>query len=70
MDNCSIHNIDEVTLQQTGHLQASTILSYYNPIEAFSKAESMMKAMEIKMQLTQDIDTIVYAAFSAITPDD
>lgn len=75
MDNCSIHHIDEVTelIQQTGAL-VHWLPPYspdYNPIEeAFSKAKSMMKAMEMEMQVVQDMDTIVYAAFSTITPDD
>ncbi len=30
----------------------------------------MMKAMELEMQALQDIDTIVYAAFSSVTPAD
>ena len=43
----------------------------YNPIkEIFSKAKSMMKAMVVEMQVVQDMDTIVYAAFSMITPGD
>lgn len=75
MDNCSIHHIHEVTelIQQTGAL-VHWLPPYspdYNPIEeAFSKAKSMMKAMEVEIQLMQDMDTIIYAAFSTITPDD
>ena len=75
MDNCSIHHIDEVTelIQQTGAL-VHWLPPYspdYNPIEeAFSKTKSMMKAMEVEMQVLQDIETIVYAAFSTITPSD
>ena len=75
MDNCSIHPIHEVTelIQQTGAL-VHWLPPYspdYNPIEeAFSKAKSMMKAMEVEIQLMQDMDTIIYAAFSTITPDD
>ena len=42
-----------------------------NPIEEmFSKAKSVMKAMEIEMQAINDIDTIVYSAFSTITSHD
>ena len=66
MDNCSIHHIHEVTelIQQTGAL-VHWLPPYspdYNPIEeAFSQAKSMMKAMEVEIQLTQDMDTIIYA---------
>lgn len=30
----------------------------------------MMKAMELEMQVLQDLDTIAYAAFLTITPAD
>ena len=43
----------------------------YNPIEeAFSKVKIVMKSMEVEMQALDDIDTIIYAAFSLISPDD
>lgn len=74
-DNCSIHHVKEVekVLEDAG-----VILQYlppyspdYNPIEeAFAKMKCTMKAMETEMQLIDDIDTIVYAAFSTITKED
>ena len=75
MDNCTIHHVSEVTqlLQEVG------VLIYWlppyspdmNPIEElFSKAKAMMRAMQDEMQAIQDIDTIVYSAFSTITPQD
>ena len=76
MDNCSIHHIDEVTelIQQTGalvHWLPPYSPDYNNPIEeALSKTKSMMKAMEVEMQVLQDIETIMYAASSTITPHD
>ena len=43
----------------------------YNPIEElFSKSKAMMKAMETEMETIDDIDTIIYAAFSMITSSD
>ena len=75
MDICSIHHIDEVTelIKRTLAL-VHWLPPYspdYNPIdEAYSKAKSMMKAMEVEMQVIQDIDIFVYAAFSTITADD
>lgn len=69
LDNCAIHHVDEVTqlLQETGAL-VNWLPPYspdMNPIEeAFSKAKAMMKAMENEMQAIDDIDTIVYSAFS------
>ena len=50
------------------YLLATTLLLDMNPIEeAFSKAKAMMKLMENKMEALNDIDTIVYSAFSTIT---
>ena len=75
MDNCSIHHIGEVSdlIQQTGAL-VHWLPPYspdMNPIEeAFSKAKCVMRAMELEMQTLQDIDTLVYSAFSCITPGD
>ena len=75
MDNCSIHHIDEVTelIQQTGAL-IHWLPPYspdYNPLEElFSKSKAMMKAMEVEMETIEDIDTIIYAAFSMITTSD
>lgn len=75
MDNCSIHHTQEVvsTTEDTG-----TILHFlppyspdFNPIEeAFSKVKTVMKGMENEMQALEDIDMIIYAAFSSISPDD
>ena len=74
-DNCSIHHVNEAdaVLQDAG-----VIIQYlppyspdYNPIEkAFAKAKLMMKAMETEMQLLNDIDTIILAAFATITQED
>jgi len=72
MDNCSIYNTKEVvdTIEETG-----AILHFlppyspdFNPIEnAFSKIKTVMKSMELEMQVLEDIDTIVYAAFSSVS---
>ena len=75
LDNCSIHHVDEVSLllQETGAI-IHWLPPYspdLNPIEeAFSKVKAMMKAMENEMQVTDDIDTVVYSAFSTITNED
>lgn len=43
----------------------------WNPAEeAFSKVKTLMKAMEMEMQTIEDIDTIIYAAFSFVTSED
>ena len=43
----------------------------FNPLEeAFSKVKLIMKAMEVEMQIIEDIDTVVYSAFSCIAPQD
>ena len=75
MDNCSIHHVDHVSvlLQQIGVL-IQWLPPYspdFNPLEeAFSKVKLMMKAMEAEMQANEDIDTVVYSAFSCITSQD
>jgi len=75
MDNCSIHHTSDVlsAIEDTGAL--SYFLPPYSPDwnpakEAFSKVKAMIKAMEMEMQTTEDIDTIIYAAFSFITAED
>ena len=41
----------------------------YNPIEeAFSKVKIAMKSIEVEMQALDNIDTIIYAVFSTISP--
>ena len=75
MDNCAIRHVDEVTdlIKQTGALVywLPPYLPDMNPIElAFVKAKGIMRAMESEVQVLGDIDTIVYSAFSCITPDD
>ena len=75
MDNCSIHHTKEVVdaIEDTG-----AILHFlppyspdYNPIEnAFSKVKAVMKSMELEMQVLEDIDTIIYAAFSSVSSND
>ena len=75
MDNCSIHHVDQV---QQVFTDAQVLTHYlppyspdYNPIEmAFSKVKYVMKAMEKDMQMINDIDIIVLAAFAAITKED
>ena len=43
----------------------------WNPAEeAFSKVKVMMKAMEMEVQTIEDINTIIYTAFSFITSED
>ncbi len=42
-----------------------------NPIELlFSKVKSVIKAMELELSATQDIESIVLAAFSTVTAMD
>ena len=75
LDNCSIHYTSEVisAIQDTG-----AILHFLPPYfpdwnlaeGAFSKVKTVMKAIEMEMQTTEDIDTIIYAAFSFITYED
>ena len=75
LDNCSVHHVQE--LQQV-YSDAQVLTHYlppyspdYNPTKlAFSKVKYSLKAMEAEMQALQDIDTILLAAFSLITPAD
>ena len=75
LDNCSIHHVSELQ----GVLSDAQVVTHhtppyspdYNPIEiAFSKVKYSLKAMEAEMQTLQDIDTLLLAAFSLITPTD
>ena len=75
LDNCAIHHTDDVVqvIRDSGALVH--FLPPYSPDmnpteEAFSKVKALMRAMENEMQALQDIDTIVYAAFSSITTED
>ena len=75
LDNCSVHHVSgvETTIEDVGAL-----LHYlppyspdYNPIELmFSKVKSAIREMELELSATQDIETIVLAAFSTVTPED
>ena len=75
MDNCSIHQVEEVDeVLQDAQVLTHTLPPYspdYNPIElAFSKVKYMMKALETEMLAVDDIDTIILNAFSTISVND
>ena len=73
MDNCIIHHGDEVVkmIHEMGALVH--FLPPYSPDyaveEAFSKVKSELKAMESEAQVL-DLETLILAAFSFITPED
>ena len=75
LDNCSVHNVSGV---ETAIEDVGALLHYlppyspdYNPIELmFSKVKSAIREMELELSATQDIETIVLAAFSAVTAED
>lgn len=72
LDNCSVHQLQQVysDAQVPTHYLPPYSLDY-NPIKlAFSKVKYSLKAMEAEMQALQDIDTILLAGFSFITPAD
>lgn len=74
MDNCIIHHGDEVVrkIQEVGALVhfLPTYSPDYAPIEeAFSKVKSELKGMESEGQVL-DLETLLLAAFSCITPED
>ena len=73
MDNASIHHVDGVVISEVGALVQ--FLPPYSPDfapieECFSKVKSLMRAMEMEAQVTDDIETVALAAFSAITEED
>ena len=71
LDNCSVHHVQELQKYSDAQVLTHYLPPYYNPIElAFSKVKYSLKAMEAEMQALQDIDTILLAAFSLITPAD
>jgi len=53
MDNCSIHQVEEVDVLKDAQVLTHSLPPYspdYNPIElAFSKVKYMMKAMETEI---------------------
>ena len=74
MDNCIIHHGDEVVkmIHEMGGL-VHFLPPYspdYAPVEeAFSKVKSELKAMESEAQVL-DLETLILAAFSFITPEE
>lgn len=75
MDNASIHHVDGVVdmISEVGALVH--FLPPYSPDfapieECFSKVKSLMRSMEMEAQVTDDIETVALAAFSAITEED
>ena len=63
MDNCSVHHVHGVvkSLHQVGTL-VQFLPPYspdYNPIELlFSKIKSIMRAMEVELSITDDIESM------------
>jgi transposase len=74
LDNLVIHHAGPAIrmIQEVGTL-AHFLLPYfpdYNPIEeAFSKVKAEMMDMEKEAQATDDLESLVLAAFAVITPD-
>lgn len=74
MDNCSIHHVPEIqrVIEDVGALLhfLPTYSPDLNPIEeAFSKVKSELKHVEDDMG-TSDMETLLLAAFTSITPED
>ena len=74
-DNCSVHHVNGVTslIQEVGTL-VHFLPPYspdFTPIELlFSKLKHLVRAMELEMDTTGDIETIVLAALACISADD
>jgi hypothetical protein len=75
LDNCSVHHVSGVadSIESVGAL-CHYLPPYspdFNPIELlFSKVKLMIKQMEVELSETMDIETIVLAAFSTVSPED
>ena len=75
LDNCSIHHVEGIVemIHEVGAL-VHFLPPYspdYNPIEeAFSKVKSNLRAMDAEACVSEDLEDIVLAAFSFITPYD
>ena len=72
MDNCSVHHVSGVAdvIQEVGALvhYLPPHSPDFNPIELlFSKVKSVIRAMELELSATLDIESIVLAAFSTVT---
>ena len=75
LDNCSVHHVSgvESCIEDVGAL-VHYLPPYspdYNPIEMlFGKVKSAIRAMELELSATDDIETIVLAAFATVTAED
>ena len=75
LDNCSVHHVSGVAdvIQEVGAL-VHYLPPYspdFNPIELlFSKVKSVIRAMELELSATLDIESIVLGAFSTVTATD
>ncbi len=74
LDNCSVHHVPGVeAIEEVGAI-IHFLPPYspdFNPIELlFSKVKSALRAMELELSATQDIESIVLAAFCTVTPED
>lgn len=75
LDNCSVHHVPGITdtIEDVGAL-THYLPPYspdFNPIELlFSKVKSLIRQMELELSATMDIESIVLAAFSAISAED
>lgn len=75
MDNFSVHHVSGVDscIEDVGAL-VHYLPPYspdYNPIEMlFGKVKSAIRAMELELSATDDIETIVLSAFATVTAED
>ena len=75
LDNCSIHHIPEIvaSIEDVGAL-VYFLPPYspdFNPIEeAFSKVKTVLRSTEVEMANVTDVELLLLASFTSITPDD
>ena len=75
LDNCSIHHVEGIASMIE---EVSVIVHFLppyspdlNPIEeTFSKVKAEMKYLEVCLDHVVDIKTLVYCAFTTVTPED
>ncbi len=75
LDNCSIHHASGIvhTIEDVGAL-VHFLPPYspdFNPIEeTFSKVKTVLKSTETDMDDVNDVETLLLASFTSVTPDD
>ena len=74
LDNCSIHHASDIVHSIEVGALVHFLPPYspdFNPIEqTFSKVKTVLKSIESDMEDVDDVETLLLASFTSITPED